>query len=204
MATSTLTPTTELEAVNIIIGTIGEAPVNSLTDPGVGDAGLARSVLAEVSRAVQEKGWHFNTEIEYPLVPDVDGIIEVPANCAKVDLDDTQGDILDITLRGTRLYDRRNHTFSFERTVYVTMVVLLGFTDLPEAARRYITIKAARIFQQRNLGSETLDAFTSKDEQEAMVAMKAAENQNADHNILNGRNGRRYFGYRPYAALLRR
>ena len=53
---------TELEAVNILLTTIGEAPVNTLTGNQVTDVSIANQVLNEVSREVQSQGWHFNTE----------------------------------------------------------------------------------------------------------------------------------------------
>ena len=46
------TPTTQLQAVNSMLSTIGEAPVNSLSS-GLVDAETAETVLNEVSRDVQ-------------------------------------------------------------------------------------------------------------------------------------------------------
>jgi hypothetical protein len=46
-------PTTELEAVNTILSTIGESPVSSLGDQMTVDAVLAQNILHEVSREVQ-------------------------------------------------------------------------------------------------------------------------------------------------------
>ena len=56
------TSMTELEAVNVLLTTIGEAPVNTLTGNQVTDVTIANQVLTEVSREVQAQGWHFNTE----------------------------------------------------------------------------------------------------------------------------------------------
>ena len=60
------TPTTELEAVNIMLSTIGEAPVNNL-DSGLVDAETAETILKNVSRDVQSHGWNFNSEPDYTL-----------------------------------------------------------------------------------------------------------------------------------------
>ena len=51
---------TELEAVNILLTTIGEAPVNTLTGNQVTDVTVATQVLLEISREIQSQGWHFN------------------------------------------------------------------------------------------------------------------------------------------------
>ena len=56
-----MTTTTKLMAVNTILSTVGEAPVNNLTAV-TADVRIAESVLDEVSREVQSAGWHFNTE----------------------------------------------------------------------------------------------------------------------------------------------
>ncbi len=53
---STVTRTTELEAVNTILSTIGESPVNSLTGTLPVDATTALNVLDEISREVQSAG----------------------------------------------------------------------------------------------------------------------------------------------------
>ena len=53
-----LSATTKLEAVNIMLSTIGENPVNSLTS-GLVDAELAETILGSVSKAVQSEGWNF-------------------------------------------------------------------------------------------------------------------------------------------------
>ena len=60
--------TTQLQAVNSMLSTIGEAPVNSL-DSGLVDAETAETVLNEVSRDVQSFGWNFNTEPDYVFNP---------------------------------------------------------------------------------------------------------------------------------------
>jgi hypothetical protein len=64
-----LTLTTELDAVNLMLSTIGEAPINDLSASGLGDVAAAKTRLALTSRSIQTAGWHFNTEIDYELSP---------------------------------------------------------------------------------------------------------------------------------------
>jgi hypothetical protein len=47
------TRTSELEAVNTILSTVGEAPLNSLTGSLPVDGTMARNVLNEINREVQ-------------------------------------------------------------------------------------------------------------------------------------------------------
>lgn len=179
--------TTELEAINIILSTIGESPVNSLGEVhGVVDAVVAESVLKEVSTAVQEEGWHFNIEKNFTLTPDfVNKEITIPGDCIQCDASGQDSE-RDVCVRGTRLYDRGNHTYVFDRPVTVDMVLVLPFEELPQAARHYITIRAARVYQQRVVGSETLGNFTEKDEARARAVLRKFEADTADYSILKG------------------
>lgn len=180
-----LTKTTELDAVNIMLSTIGESPINSLEAvSGVADAVIARQVLNEIAVQVQEEGWHFNVETNFVLTPAYPSKeIFVPENCIEVDAEDTR---IDVAMRGNRLYDRINHTYEFEKELKCNIVLLLPFEEMPQAARHYVTIRAARTFQQRVVGSQVLGAFTEKDEMRARLALRRFEAKTADYNMLTG------------------
>jgi len=180
-----VTPTSELEAVNIMLSAIGESPVSTLNNASLVDVSLAQSILKETSVDIQSQGLHCNTEINYPLVPNVSGEVIVPNNCVRIDTTEASADV-DVTQRGNRLYDRKERSFnSFSGTLYVEMVLLLDFSDLPQHVRRYATVKAARRFQARYVGSQTLGGFTEVDEREALVQFERAEKLNEDNNILS-------------------
>jgi hypothetical protein len=89
-----------------------------------------------------------------------------------------------VAMRGRKLYDRVNHTFVFTKSIKAELVLMLEFDELPQAARHYITIRAARVFQQRVVGSDTLGSFTERDEVRARTALKRFEAKTADYNIL--------------------
>lgn len=176
--------TTELDAVNIMLATIGESPINSLdAAAGVVDAVTARSILSEVSVQVQEEGWHFNTDFEFVLTPASDGFIYVPGNAIEVDTSAYSRDY-DVAIRGNRLYDRNGKTYTFTEDLKADITILLEFNELPQAARHYITVRSARVFQQRVVGSETLGNFTKEDEARALRSMRRYEARTADYNIL--------------------
>jgi hypothetical protein len=181
-----MTPTTKLEAVNIMLSSIGESPVNSLTS-GLVDAEMAETILEATSRDVQSMGWHFNTEPKFRITPLVSGEIQLPSNCLKADA--TAGSEtarqFDLTQRGQRLYDRTTHSFSINATVEVDLVLMLEFEEMPEAARRFVTLRAARVFQDRAVGSSELHGFQERDELRAMVELKDMEADTADHNIFD-------------------
>ncbi len=183
--TTVLTPTSELEAINTILSVIGESPISTLSEiSSVADAVTAKSTLSEVSRQVQTKGWHFNTEKDFELSPDVfSKEITIPSNALRVD---SSGDSreTDVVQRGQRLYNRMTHTFQFDKSLKCEIVVLLPFDQLPQAARHYVTIKAARVFQSRTVGSDALYQFTSLDERDALLDLKRNEGITGDYNIL--------------------
>lgn len=177
--------TTELDAVNVMLDCIGESPVSTLEVSGLADVARARALLNETSLAVQTSGWHFNSEERYQLVRDLDGYITVPPNVIK--LEPSEGTSkLDVAQRGSRLYDRKNHTAVFTEDLLVDLVFFLSWEELPQAARRYITIRAARTFQARELGSDTLHKFSEAEEALALVDFKDAEGATGNYNMFNG------------------
>jgi len=179
------TPTSKIEAVNSMLSTIGEAPVNSLSS-GLVDAETAETILNEVSRSIQAMGWNFNTELNYPIVADSDGNINLPQNVLRADSTSKyRSSKNEYIQRGSRIYDKRQHTFNIGKDLSFDVVVLLDFTDLPEVARRYITVKSARIFQERVVGSDTLSTMNRNDEQEALFALREMEGDNGDYNIFD-------------------
>ena len=77
---------TELEAVNTILATIGEAGVTSLSDEvsQVTDQGMAQRTLQEVSRDVQSEAWGWNTDEFVQINPTAQGTYVVPKNTLAV------------------------------------------------------------------------------------------------------------------------
>lgn len=180
-----LTPTTELEAVNAMLATIGEAPVNTLDATGLDDASEAYKRLLLSSRAVQARGWYWNTDYELRLSPTGDGTIALPANWLKVKTSkcDTHRRLVP---RAGKLYDPKAHSFTFTGPVTVDLVSILDFEGLPEVARQSIFISAARVFQQQWVGSDTLNQFTAVNEQQAWGALVSDDIENSKLNMLTG------------------
>lgn len=180
------TLSTELDAVNTMLATIGESPVSTLEDNGLADAAIAKQTLNTVNRQVQSSGWHFNTEEGIELIPSYpQKYLQLPENTLRVD-SIWEDEKYDVVQRGYRLYDRIRHSYQFEKGLKVTLVLLLDFNELPEAARQYITIRAARQFQAHVVGAAELDGFTQRDEYEARVALRHLETDNGDYNVYCG------------------
>lgn len=192
--------TTELSAVNTMLEVIGETPIDSLTDLLPVDAATARNILEETSRDVQSKGWNFNREFGYPLVPDSrTGEITIPETFVHIELEGR-----DAVIRGARLYDRKNHSYKFDpkQRCKADIIIILPFEELPEQARHYITIRAARIFQSRAIGSDTLHGFAQEEEYRALAELKRYDARMNDATML-GRRKNILHHWRPGKVLER-
>ena len=177
------TYTTQLEAVNSMLGHIGESPVNSISDTAAVPVSVSVAIAAlnEVSKDVQSEGWHFNTETDVKYSP-TDGSITVPADIIQFDPIDTS---LDIVQRGATLFDRKNNTTTFTSDLTVNQMRLLDWDSLPEVARRYIILKASRVFQGRIIGSRELEALIARDEYVARANLLEADGSTSDRTIFD-------------------
>jgi hypothetical protein len=179
-----MTPNTKLEAVNIMLSAIGESPVNRLSS-GLVEAETAEIILTQTSRSVQAEGWQFNRETNVTVAPNLTGEIILATNTIRADQMVGSNTDIDLTQRGSKMYDRRNHTFKINSPVQLDITYELDFEELPAVARRYITIKSARHLQDNIVGSAELHGFHRDDEAQALFEMKDFENETADYNIAD-------------------
>jgi len=177
----------ELEAVNLMLMTIGEYKVNDLINlAGRSDAAIAKDILTNTSRAVQSKGWTFNTDFDVVLAPDTDGQIELGGSILRIDTTSTvRSSQKDIIERANKLYDRQNNTHIFTDNVTVDTITYFNFEDLPEAARRFIAIRSARVFHDRVVGSGELHRFFQDDEGQAWSELLEYESDVGDYTIFD-------------------
>ncbi len=182
MAMST---TTKLNAINTMLSTVGEAPVNNLTSV-TADVRIAESILDEISREVQSTPWHFNTQHDVALAPDSTGNVNLASNVVRVDLEGANiTSSYDIVIRGSKLFNKKTNSYVFTETLKYTTVSLLEWDDLPENVKRYIMIRASRIYQDRLLGSEKISRFTRGDEMAALLSLREFEMETADYSIFD-------------------
>ena len=180
-----ITPTTELQSVNIMLSIIGEAPVNTLEGNTTVDVSIAKNLLDETSMSIQAYGWNFNTHYKYVVTIDDDSKIPLPSNCVQAD---ASADFVsyNYVIRNGYLYDLDNHKDTFTTAPTLDVVLVQQFEHLPEYARRYITAKAGRRFASRLIGDNELVKLASHDEQESYLAFQQADSRSADVNILEG------------------
>ena len=197
--------TTELECINIMLAAIGEAPINSLTGTLPVDARIAQSTLSEVNKSVQSEGWSFNTEIDVKFTRDNSKHVHLASNILRIDANIHQHPTIDPIQRGLKLYDRQNNKYEFDEDLICTVVYFRDFDEIPEPARHYINIQAARKFVDRIVSDQALRTYTLQDEQRARAILMETDLSNGDHNILRGDPSLTsiFDTYNPSSALIR-
>lgn len=192
---------TKLEAVNDMLWTIGESPVQSI-GTGLGDAAIAEAVLDRVSREVQLKGWHVNTLRNYTLSKNSDNQFVLPADTLRVDTVDPTGgrrettpsysSHIDAVMRrssdGTTwlMFDKDNNTETWDTETELTtnIVKFLEYENLTPALQVYIWNVAAQRFQNGAMGSKVLFEITDLMVTRAETQAVQEDTMNEDVNIL--------------------
>jgi hypothetical protein len=196
---------TELDAVNQILSSVGQAPVTTL-DLQNPEVSIVLNTLREVNRQVQAEGWIFNTEREVEFTPDTTtSYIAYPFDVLQMDVNGKKHrNKYDVVRRNGRLYDRLNHTDKFTENLFLDIVKYFDFTDLPPAFQAYITARAARMCCVKMVGDRELQALLQ--EQEIMTRSAALEydcNQ-GDYSMFGFEDGKDYYtSYQPFQALMR-
>ena len=185
----------ELEAINTLLGIIGEAPVDRLADISVNeitDAALARKTLHEVERDVQAEGWSWNTDYGVELQKDTGtNQFPLPSNQLGVYFSPNRYSNHQLVARGNRVYDRAKRTFDFGAEyegplIADQMIMQLDWDELPHQAQQYITIRAARIYSDRYVNSNVIYTYTVQDEEYARTMLIRAEESQLNNNLLWG------------------
>jgi hypothetical protein len=181
-----LVPTTELDAVNLLLFIIGESPLASL-DPVTAPAavtsyGDAIRMLRREARALQMKGWSFNTDLCVTLTPAPNGYVIPPTNTLSMRFvgADLNGSL---AFRKGYVWDRREQTFVLQRNVQADLIRLWPFEQLPEEARHFVMIRAARKFQDGWLGDDSLHRFEERDELTAWADFLSREAEDNAYNV---------------------
>ena len=196
----------ELQAVNQILASVGQAPVTTLeqTNP---DVAIAYNTLLQVSREVQAEGWTFNKEYHYPLTPNSDDEIVIPDNMLQIDLcmDEYYNRDKDPIRRDGKLYDRNSHSYKWkQRTHYFDITWLFDWDDLPPVIKDYITSRAATFASMRIVGEAA--QYQALQQQELYMRAMAMEyeTQQGDHTFFGHPEGGNYYNsYQPFHALYR-
>lgn len=174
-----ITPVSELDAVNEILSAIGSSPVNTIDDDLNVDVVNAKRILNGVSREIQAKGWDFNIEDSVTLTPDFEtGLIPCPATYIKFFADGYK-----LIRRSGYFFDNLSQTNKFTEGLTVTLIRELPFDELPDIFRKFVTVRACRVFQMRYLSSSDLDQHLAYEEAMAYADVLDYELTSGSFNI---------------------
>lgn len=173
---TTTSRSTELEAVNQMLSGIGEPPIQSLVDEANEDSLIAQQILDEVCRELATRDWWFNRETEVKFSPDADGHIEIPGDIATLESHYDYGSLrANYTIKSDRLYDLDAKTDVFTQDVYLDVVYLRAWEDLPVPAQVYVAARATRKLAARLEKHGPTVQITDQDEREAEIRLKQAD-----------------------------
>ena len=197
--------TTLLEAVNIALAVIGEAPVNTLDAQQVGEAVQAERTLLEFHREGQCQGWSWNRETAAPFQKDSSTKeIRLPTKVVKWAPARLEWNGR-FQARGGRVYDTQERSYQLPddiTTLDADIVTLLPWDDCPEVFNRWVTIRAARVFSNRAVGNTTTYQLTAADEERAWQALLRIDTEQSQPNAITGDTA--WATFRPMMGLRRR
>tara|TARA_R100000458_G_scaffold53133_1_gene55139 strand:- start:403 stop:1041 length:639 start_codon:yes stop_codon:yes gene_type:complete len=203
---------TELDAVNSILMSVGESPVNTLTVQSP-EVAIAQSTLRQVCREILAEGWSFNLETDYPIDTDSNDQVQVPNNVLKIDLNIYQhGKDYNIVQKKDnnvlKIYDKTSHSFNFPNAekLYFDIVWMVAFEDCPQPIKDYITARASRISATRMVANPEAVKLLEADEAYARALAIEYDTSQGDHNIFNDYQYQQDANttYRPFKVLRRR
>jgi len=169
----------ELAAVNELLASIGEDPVEALDNlPPSGHTALV--VLRGTARDFQQESYWFNHEKDYEFKPDsLTKEIVIPSNI--VNADSLEGNCI---VRGQRLYDRGAKSYQFDRPVKCEVTFHLPWEELPAVVRRYITALCVEKFIESFPAAQGTTEARLRNLMRAKVAFEKAAIENGDYNLF--------------------
>ena len=206
MATPAYATSSELDAVNSILMSVGESPVNTLSTQSP-EVSIAQKTLQQVTREVLSEGWVFNSEREVKFIPDSNAQVLLSDAVLQVDLNRFQHlDTYDVIRKDGKLYDRYEHkdTFPDDDILYLDVVWMYSFDDIPQPFRDYITAKASRIASMRMVADGQTNRALADDEIRARATAIEYDTRQADYNVFSDHRFKKaYSSFRPHQALRR-
>ena len=207
MASTTIDIDTELSAVNNILGSIGQAPINQLTFDNP-EIQMIFNLLRDANVDTQAEGWHFNSEYNVKFSPDsTTKKIAISNDILSMDFHGNQADRrFDLVRRNGFLYDKlstKDNKDEFDTDMYLDVVRLYTFENLPIIFRRYITYRASRVAATQLVANPALTKLLAVQEQQSRAALMEYECNQADHSMFGFEDGSSYQTYQPWRNLRR-
>ena len=217
--TTQIATDTELSAVNSILGSIGQSPVttlgtvttdatntgqeivNTFANPQIA---LIHNLLMEVTKDVQNEGWHFNKEDNVKKSPNDNGNFLIPNDYLRFDIHDGLYDRnRDVVKKNGKLYDNVHHTDVFTQDFYFDITYLRNFDDIPSAIQRYIIARASVRAAVQIVSNSDLVKLLQLEEAKTLATAVEYDCEQGDHTFFGLPAESNYRSYQPYKALIR-
>jgi len=216
MATTTIDIDTELSAVNNILGAIGQSPITTLGTVSETDGisaydnpeiAFIYNLLRDANVDTQAEGWHFNTEKNVKHSPDTNGRIPIGNDILSMDVHDNQvRRTYDVVRRNGFLYDKtstKDNKDEFDFDMYLDVVRLYNFQDLPIVFRRFITYRASAAAATQLVANPNLVRLLTNQASLARAALQEYECNQGDHSMFGFPDDTAYQTYQPWRNLRR-
>lgn len=171
----------ELDLINAMIGTLGEAPLVEVDD-GHPLVASAKAIIGPTLKELLGRGWWFNTETR-ELSPDPDTkFIYLPGDALQLDATVHYG----LQPRGRRLYDTRTGNYVMvEYPIPVRFFSMVSIEDLPEVFYTVLSHECKLRFQTTYDADQLKIAELQRVSQVAMLYLKAEHTRCVKANINN-------------------
>ncbi len=203
----------ELQAINQILESVGQAPVTSLnlSNP---DVAIANDTLSQVSRDVQAEGWTFNREYHVLLTPDSNKEVNITDDMLQVALNTAESPNnkyyrATVRTKNTgdvqrKLYDMIHHTFEWSSQIYCDILWYHEYVAIPVPVQSYIIARASKIFAQRTVGSQEISSLLESQEMMCRAYALEYDTQQVERSFFGyNQDGQFYTSYEPMNALRR-
>tara|TARA_R110000851_G_scaffold138046_1_gene274188 strand:+ start:1055 stop:1651 length:597 start_codon:yes stop_codon:yes gene_type:complete len=184
----------ELEAVQMLLRSIGSSPVNSLSVAHP-DVANARACLERLRKSTQRRGWWFN--IDYNVVYQKNGVGEVliPKEITKFVADDVR-----YVKRGGKVYDAHNQTFRINKNITALKTVrALQWEHMPASLQVHAAYLACAEFISDEVEDPAKEDKYMKLAGIAKVDVDAEDLESSKVNVFHGaRVSRARSGQTPY------
>jgi hypothetical protein len=202
---------TILDVVNDCLASMGETPLNTLSEQHE-FKGSAQRLLTRTSRRVQADGWWCNTESFTASPALATGYVQLPGDVLQwqsgIRTKDSQVRSYVkpwLTQRGNRLYDLRTNSYNITEDSIGEIVRFLPFDQLPVPLAEYIAAETVLKFQSNFDADNSKRQELQQNWQLARIKVQAENTRQLGINLLHSnpslqriksrvRSARRYVG----------
>ena len=206
---TTIDTDTNLSAVNSILGAIGQSPITTTLNFENPEIRFIFNILTEVNKDVQNEGWVFNSETQVKKSPDsTTKKIAITDDIIRFDISDgqvfrTQDVIRKVSNGQAYLWDKVKQSYEFDSDVYMDVVYLYEYENLPQVFKRYIVSRASVRAATQLVNNPQLVQLLQQQEAYNRAGCIEYECSQGDHSYFGHGHNQSYRAYQPYKALQR-